>query len=222
MELEEIVSLIPLAKRGAINGSIYLTSNELAEDLDTSQQTANRRLQMLERKGYISRTGSSRRQQVEITDAGRSRVKELFYTLYNIFSEDDNEISVIGRLITGMGEGKYYISRPGYRNQIITKMGFSPYPGTFNLVLDDENMAKFQAGISRLLFIKLDAFQTEDRTFGAVKAYKSLIENRIEAAIIIPYRTHHKNNIIEIVAPSFLRKELSVKEGDMVRLTVLG
>ncbi|HOP09128.1 MAG TPA: DUF120 domain-containing protein, partial [Candidatus Methanofastidiosa archaeon] len=134
MDQEDLFSLVALARKGAMDGHIYITSNELAKMIDTSQQTANRRLQELEKSGYIIRTGTSRRQQVLITDEGKLKLKELFFTLYNIFSEEKNEITFIGKLITGMGEGKYYISRPGYRNQIINKLGFVPYPGTFNIV----------------------------------------------------------------------------------------
>ncbi|MHC1598465.1 MAG: DUF120 domain-containing protein [Candidatus Methanofastidiosia archaeon] len=222
MELEIIASLIPLAKRGALDDKIYLNSNEFAKDLKTSQQTANRRLQILEKMEYITRTGSSRRQQIQLTDVGKMKVKELFFDLYNIFSEQEHEVTIRGRLISGMGEGKYYISRPGYRNQFINKMGFSPYPGTFNIILDDKNLARFQGGISKLLFITLEEFRTEDRTFGAVKTYKATINNKVDGAIIMPYRTHHDKNIIEIVAPNFLRKELGTKEGDIIDVTMYG
>jgi len=222
MEQEDIISLIPLARKGAIDDYIYITSNELAEIIGTSQQTANRRLQMLERDGYILRTGTSRRQQVKITDEGKLKLKELFFILYNIFSEDKKEIAIIGKLITGMGEGKYYISRPGYRNQIVSKLGFTPYPGTFNLVLDDGNLAKLQASINKLVHIRIDGFQTEDRTFGAVKAYKVEIENSTEGALIMPYRTHHNRNVIELIAPTFLRKQFELKEGDNVRINIFG
>jgi len=222
MDQEDLYSLMSLARKGAMEDFIYITSNELAKMIDTSQQTANRRLQVLEKAGFIIRTGTSRRQQVKITEDGKIKLKDLFFTLYNIFSEEKNEVTVIGRLITGMGEGKYYISRPGYRNQIINKLGFVPYPGTFNIMLDDENLAKLQASLKKLIHIKIEAFQTEDRTFGAVKAFKAQVENSIEGALIMPYRTHHKNNIVEIIAPTFLRKDLSINEGDNVKLTVYG
>ncbi|MBN1785984.1 MAG: CTP-dependent riboflavin kinase [Candidatus Methanofastidiosa archaeon] len=222
MDQEDLVSLIPLAKIGAMDDYVYITSNELALLIGTSQQTANRRLQMLEKSGYLIRTGTSRRQQVKITDEGKLKLKELYFTLYNIFSQDKNEITIIGKLVTGMGEGKYYISRPGYRNQFANKFGFLPYPGTFNIILDDENHARLQSGLNKLIYIRIDGFQTEDRTFGAVKAYKAQIENNIEGALIIPYRTHHKKNIIEIIAPTFLRKELGINEGDNVKITVYG
>lgn len=217
-----MASLIPLAKRGAIEKKVYLTSGELAQDLGTSQQTANRRLQMLEEKGYIERMGSPRRQQVVLTEKGATKMRELFFTLYNIFSTSENEITIRGRLVTGMGEGKYYISQHGYRNQFIQKLGFSLYPGTFNVKLDDNNLARFNAAMEKLSFIPIEGFKTEDRSFGAVKAYKAKIGNKIDGAVIIPYRTHHDENIVEIVAPTYLRKALAVNEGDAIDITIYG
>lgn len=222
MDIEMLASLIPLARRGAIKDDIYLTSTELAQDLETSQQTANRRLQQLEAEGYIVRSGTSRRQQVHITPAGIECLKELFHALYDLFSEEHREITLRGRLLSGMGEGKYYISNPGYRNQIISKMGFSPYPGTMNIRLDEQSLARFQSAVQRFLFTKIEGFTTEARTFGAVKAFRANIGNKIDGAVIIPYRTHHQSNIIEIIAPLYLRKELGINEGDLVDVTVYG
>jgi riboflavin kinase len=72
------------------------------------------------------------------------------------------------------------------------------------------------------MFIKIESFTTEHRSFGAVKAYKATIGNKIEGAVIIPYRTHHQSNIIEIIAPVFLRKELQIQEGGIVDVTLYG
>ncbi|MHC1604645.1 MAG: DUF120 domain-containing protein [Candidatus Methanofastidiosia archaeon] len=222
MEIEIILSLVPIAKRGALEKMIYITSKELAKDINTSQQTANRRIRLLEKKGYIKRSGSSKRQQIVITDDGKIKLKEVFFSLYDLFRKQENEVRLNGRLISGMGEGKYYISRVGYRNQFIKKLGFSPYPGTLNLIIDDETLARFQATIKNLLFIKIENFKTENRTFGGVKAYKAEIGNKIKGAVILPYRTHHRKNILEVVAPVFLRKELNIKDGDIIDVTIFG
>ncbi len=222
MDMDILASLIPLAQRGALEEDIYLTSNDLAVELGTSQQTANRRLQMLEAQGYITRGGSSRRQLIRITPEGTMALKELFHSLYMLFSDEQKEVAIRGKLISGMGEGKYYISHSGYRNQFVNKMGFSPYPGTLNIKLDEENLARFQTALQKLMFIKIESFTTEHRSFGAVKAYRAAIGNRIDGAIIIPYRTHHQSNIIEIIAPVFLRKDLQIQEGDIVDVIMYG
>ena len=222
MDMDILASLIPLAQRGAMDEDVYLTSNDLAKELHTSQQTANRRLQLLEAEGYITRGGSSRRQLIRITPLGTSALKELFHSLYVLFSQEQNEATLRGKLISGMGEGKYYISHAGYRNQFINKMGFSPYPGTLNIKLDEENLARFQSALQKLMFIKIERFTSEHRSYGAVKAYKATIGNKIEGAVIIPYRTHHQSNIIEIIAPVFLRKELQIQEGGIVDVTLYG
>ena len=42
-----------------------------------------------------------------------------------------------GRVVGGLGQGQYYISRKGYRHQFIQKLGFVPFPGTLNIKLDE-------------------------------------------------------------------------------------
>jgi riboflavin kinase len=42
----------------------------------------------------------------------------------------------------------------------------------------------------------------------------------VEGAVIIPLRTHHPPNVIEIISPKNLKEALKKKDGDLVRITI--
>jgi len=42
-----------------------------------------------------------------------------------------------GEIISGKGEGSRFVQLPWVREQIVNKIGFAPYPGTFNIKISD-------------------------------------------------------------------------------------
>ena len=66
--------------------------------------------------------------------------------------------------------------------------------------------------------ILIEEFKTKNRTFGAVKCYKSSI-NGLDSAIVLPLRSHY-SNILEVISKDFLRKKLNLKDGDNIELII--
>ncbi len=112
-----------------------------------------------------------------------------------------------GKVTTGLGEGQYYISVQGYRNQFKERLGFDPYPGTLNLKLV-EPFAQTAASL-----IKIEGFRNENRTFGECRCYPVKI-NGIRGAIVRPERSSYPANLVEVIAPVNLRKTLCLSDGD--------
>ncbi len=124
-----------------------------------------------------------------------------------------------GKVVTGDGEGQYYLSLKGYRDQVREKLGFDPYPGTLNVLLDPESTERR----SLLLFRKaivLKGFEEGGRRYGEVLAYPAQVSGFWPSALIVPLKTHHPPSIIEIIAPVKLRNELRLKDGDEVTVRV--
>ena len=99
------------------------------------------------------------------------------------------------------------------------KLGFSPYPGTLNIKVANEDIPAFQrlkAGDHR----KLTGFTNESQDFGEVLFYRCLLEPNEPCAIVIPKITHH-DNVIELIAPGNLRELLGLRDGDMVIISIL-
>ena len=73
---------------------------------------------------------------IKISDSGLDYLKSVNQQITSAFDENTSSI-ITGTLFSGLGEGAYYISLPGYKKQFISKLGFKPYPGTLNLKISD-------------------------------------------------------------------------------------
>lgn len=213
---EELEALKELATRGAMNGFVEVSSSELAKLLDTSQQTASRRLLDLEKSGYIRREMGVRRQLIRLTEEGTSVLGREFALYQRIFDQKDR-LNIRGRVASGLGEGRYYLAQRGYTDQFKQKLGFAPYPGTLNLELVGPETNKLRI-LKSTPAIQIEEFQAKDRTFGAVDAWRARI-GTLECALILPKRTHHARTV-EVISPEFLRDKLAVKDGDEIEVQV--
>jgi riboflavin kinase len=210
-------SLLELAKLNASKG-ITITTNEMSQILGCSQQTASRKLIELEKKGLIKRERIIKGQKVTLTRKGMEVLRDYYIQLKCIF-EERTAVTIKGELLSGMGEGQYYITRTGYTTQFEEKLGFHPYPGTLNLLLEREHDLIVREMLDNCPHIKINGFIDEGRTFGAVQCYPVSIDS-IPGAILSPLRTHHPKNIIEIIAPVYLREELDLRDGDEIAVKV--
>ena len=117
-----------------------------------------------------------------------------------------------GKISAGLGQGRYFISREGYSRQFLQHLGFVPFPGTLNVLLDEPFPAEQQA-------IKIEGFLEEGRSFGECKCYRIKL-NGIDAAVVRPERSRYPAELIEVIAPLKLRA-LGLEDGDPVEVVVL-
>ncbi|MFA4936532.1 MAG: DUF120 domain-containing protein, partial [Candidatus Methanoperedens sp.] len=129
----DIQSLKRLALLGAHNKPVELSSVEFASHIDGSPQTAARKLKNLEDENLISRQILHKGQLISITKNGLAALQNELNDYQEIFSGNGSIKVLSGKVITGLGEGQYYISLEGYRTQFREKLGFDPYPGTLNI-----------------------------------------------------------------------------------------
>ena len=136
-------------------------------------------------------------------------------------SEYPPSITLEGTLFTGLGEGAYYVTKEGYRKQFMEKLGFDPYPGTLNLKLTSEYDIKSLSELETYPAVTLEGFEDESRTYGAVRCYPAIINNKEKGAVINALRTHYGESVIEIVSPTYLRSRLKIKDGNKVKVEIL-
>ncbi len=215
---DALATLKVLALDGALDGATRISCAALAEQLDASNQTASRRLQGLDDAGLIERTMVSDGQDVRITDAGARRLQSEYADYRQIF-ENDASVDLTGTVTSGMGEGRHYITLPGYMEQFIDRLGYEPFAGTLNVELVEESVRK-RARLSGIEPVTIEGWEDDERTYGPAYCYPASVESgdgEYEPAhIIAPERTHHGEEQLEIIAPEKLRDVLGLADGDEV------
>jgi riboflavin kinase len=228
---DALATLREVALDGGFAGETKLSCAALAGELDVSNQTASRRLRALEDAGLIERDTVGDGQWVAITDAGERALREEYETYRRVFEEPET-ITLEGRVTSGMGEGRHYISLPGYMEQFEERLGYSPFAGTLNLDLAAESV-RARAGLAAFEPITIDGWEGEDRTYGPAFCYPATVEvageerpgddDRYEPAhVITPERTHHDEDQLEVIAPEKLRDALDLADGDRLAVHVAG
>lgn len=206
-----------LAKIGGLHDYVYTSSGELAEKIGVSQQTASRKILELLDGGLIVRRMGTRKQLIRLSPAGAEVLRREFAD-YRALFQSGEQVHVRGKVVTGLGEGRYYISREGYRKAFSSLLGFDPFPGTLNVEVEPLDREKVQE-VKDLDGILIPEFQSEGRTFGAVKCFRADLLG-LEAAAIFPLRSHHVN-VLEIISPHNLRERLSLKDGAEVQVRIV-
>jgi riboflavin kinase len=217
-----LFTLLKLAEMGAHRRTAKISTEYLARKLGISQQSASRHLIELDSKGWIKRTITPEGCLIKITDAGVKELKNLYSSLrFLMEAAYPPSVTLEGVVFTGLGEGAYYVTRDPDRKQFIEKLGFDPYPGTLNLKLVTDYDIKTRSELEAYPAIEVEGFRNENRTFGPVKCYPAIIENKVKGALISALRSHYDTSVIEVIAPVYLRKHLTLKDGHKVKVEVL-
>ena len=212
-----LITLYKLIEVGAYPDEVIFTTTELAKLLGASQQTASRHLIELEKMGLIHRVRLGRRESIKITSGGVKHLDNMFHTLKRAFEMKKTEVVFEGTLFSGLHEGAYYMSQDGYKKQFAEKLGFEPYPGTFNLRVRKEDQEEVRM-LEASPFILIEGFTNGNRSFGPAKCFHGKIADKIDCALISPVRTHYQGDVVEIISSEHLRKALHLKDGDEVKV----
>lgn len=210
-------ALMILAREGAHRGQVELSLSQLSRSLNSSRQTAARRLSELEKLGFITKTPLPRGQAVRITPAGLAALKTTHAELGKILGEVSKPIKISGIVSTGLGEGSYYMKQANYRERFKKELNFLPFPGTLDVKLDEGSLAVRET-LVQMAGREIPGFQKDGRTFGPVKFFPARI-GRVKGAIILPARSHHKN-MLEFITGKNMRAMLGLKDGDEVEVEV--
>ena len=194
------------------HGQKPVSTAELGILWGVSQQSASRHIRAMEERGLIARKLASQGQQLSLTEQGWSTLREEKGRLEGLL--DRKTPALAGKVASGLGEGAFYVKV--YSSRIAKALGFTPYPGTLNLQVREEDARRF---LSPLRKVTVDGFSTSQRTYGAVHCYPLSIQRRVHGAALVPDRTAHKRDTLELIAPVFLRKALNLKDGQTVEVS---
>jgi len=222
IKLPHILTLIELLSKGARHNFVEVTTTLLGRGIGRSQQAASKHLLDLETSGYIERLKRGQKFAVKVTDKGYSEIQSLYLSLRAAIESAPATMVFNGNVISGMGEGAYYMSLEGYRRQFREKLGFEPYPGTLNVRLTDQIDMNSRLELGKCPSIFIHGFSDGTRTYGWVKCYRATVNDGAldNAAVLVLERTHYDDSMLEVIAPISIKQAAGIKNGDRIKVQV--
>ena len=222
IKLQHVLTLVQLLSKGARHNFVDVTTTELGDSIGKSQQAASKHLLELENSGYVERSKKGQKFAVRVTEKGYSEIQNLYISLRSAVESQPLSINFEGIVVSGMGEGAYYMSLEGYKRQFRERLGYEPFPGTLNVKLGSQIYMNARRELGKYPSIFIDGFKDGTRTYGWVKCYKAAINDGAvqDAAVLVLERTHYDDGMLEVVAPVSIKNETGIKNGDTVRVQV--
>jgi len=221
LKIQHIFTLTQLLSKGARYNFVQLTSSSLGRSIQKSQQAASKYLVELESGGFIERFMKGRKVFVRITNKGYAELVKLHSLLGSSLGTLPSSIELKGKIISGMGEGAYYMSLKGYTKQFKSKIGYVPFPGTLNVKLYQKEHVEAIQQLDDLDGQKINSFSDGKRTFGWVKCFTATLNRTINCQLIRLERTHYDNSIIELISKNNICKTADLKIGSQISIKII-
>jgi riboflavin kinase len=126
-------------------------------------------------------------------------------------------VTVKGIVFSGEKVGRQFVKISWARKQIKEKLGFNPYLGTLNIRLPEKQAKELKQLLKEVKGIEI----TPAKGFFQAQCFNAEIMDKIKGAIVIPEKPDYPPNVLEILAPVYLREALSLKDGDEIQITIL-
>ena len=127
--------------------------------------------------------------------------------------------TLVGRLATGIGQGEHFTRLDWARAQFIGRLSIDPYPGTFNVIVDDPNSIPVWVRIKRTPGIRIDNPGDGPHDCDA-RCYPVTVAGRIDGAIVVPEIDNYPSAQVEIIADISVRAALGIEDGDPVQIVL--
>tara|TARA_B100000678_G_scaffold113126_1_gene94562 strand:+ start:166 stop:843 length:678 start_codon:yes stop_codon:yes gene_type:complete len=220
LKIQHILTLAYLLSKGARYNFVQITTSSLGKSIKKSQQTASMHILELENGGFIDRLMTGRQLSVKITQKGYYELVKLHSVLGSSLDSSPSHLELSGSVISGLGEGAYYMSLNGYTKQFKVKIGYVPFPGTLNIKLNQLQATQIIQQLDDLDHIMIDPFSDGKRTYGWVKCFHATLNNSIKCELIRLERTHHDNSVIELISKNNLRKNGKLETNSKVTIKI--
>ena len=220
LKIQHILTLTYLLSKGAKHNFVTTTTSSLGKSIKKSQQAASKHLLELENSNFIERIISGRKISVKITPKGYSEMVKLSQALQKSLTSSSSNVLLKGTLVSGMGEGAYYMSLKGYTKQFKSKIGYVPFPGTFNVKLGKKEYTEAIRQFEGMEGIHIDGYSDGKRTYGWVKCFKAKLNSSFDCELIRLERTHHDTSTIELIAKNNLRKTAKLSDGSKITISI--
>lgn len=129
-------------------------------------------------------------------------------------------IVISGNVISGRGEGAFYVTCEGYMEQFQSKIKYRPYPGTLNVKIDSKKGSELLINIEKFKCQKIPGFIDGGRSFGWVDCFEAMINNSIPCHIIRLEKTHHDLSVIELISKHRIRNFADIKDESKISISI--
>ena len=202
-----------LLRKGAHREPQRITTGEIAAQIGVSQQTASRKLILLEKAGELERAGGKVKLTEKALVEARRCVREVLDSLKGtglVFS---------GKVVPGLGEGSFFVGQKEYVDGFRKKLGFAPFKGTLNVFIEADDVEK-RLVLREQKPIEIPGFVRGKRRFGRIDAYKC-VAGGLPCALIFPEMSQHGLQMLELISPVNLRKSLKLEDGSVLPVEVM-
>src|SRR6185503_4593139 len=127
------------------------------------------------------------------------------------------EVTLHGVVASGVGQAAGFTELPWAARQFEEKLGFRPWPGTFNLRLVDEADRELWRRVASQPGIPIEP----EAEACAAWCHTAVIGEAIAAAVILPCVMGYPSDQVELLAPEHVRSKLALKDGDRVRVRIM-
>jgi CTP-dependent riboflavin kinase len=127
------------------------------------------------------------------------------------------DCSLTGIIVSGTGKAALFTQLDWVVEQCLEKLGFIPSPGTLNIDISPQDIARLEDCLSG----EVIELQPPGPESCSARIIPAALED-IQAAIIIPDAQVrvHGDTIIELLAPVRVKEALKKKDGDRVTVTM--
>lgn len=122
-----------------------------------------------------------------------------------------------GEACTGMGEGAGFTRLEWVRREFLAKLGFEPYPGTFNMHMSGPDWEEARRVMAREAGIVI----MPEPGFCAAKCFHVVVAGRITGAVVFPEIAGYPPDKFEVISAVPMRQTLGVSDGDRIAVSIV-
>ena len=126
-------------------------------------------------------------------------------------------IALVGAACSGLGEGASFTQLDWVRQEFLVKLGFEPYPGTFNLLMRGAAWEEARSMLARESGIAI----APAPGFCAAKCFHVVVAGRITGAVVFPEVADYPPEKFEVISAVPVRQTLGLADGDEVSVSVV-
>ena len=125
-------------------------------------------------------------------------------------------MKICGVVQSGVGKGAFFTQVDWVVRQCRDLLGFEPFPGTLNVQVCEEDLARVDPFLSAT-----DGELVPDDPKFCTARIKKVLVNDVAAAVVLPCEDVrvHESRVVEIIAPQNLKVLLGIDDGDKVTLS---